>query len=481
MSFLTMLRFEWRVLRRERLLWVAVVFFGALGLYAASSGARFTAQQRLTIAELEQAHAQRRDSLGQLLGRLHAGDTSRRVSAFADPRSPAVVGRGLGAPYTILPPAALAPLAIGQRDVQPFWAQASTRTKQTFFVNDEIENPAVLVSGRLDLAFVILVVYPLIILALTFDAVAGERERGTLAIVLAQPVDPRRVLGAKLAARALLALALALGLTFVAVLLTGVSLGDPDTWLRLALWCAVIVVYGAFWFGISMAVNAARMSAAASAVSLLAAWLGVVVVLPAVAAAVVTVTHPSPSRIALTTRLREATDAASAKREDAMASFLLDHPAYIADASGGAPDPNVVSMALQDAAERVMAPEYAAFDAALDAQRDAAASFRFLSPALVTQAALLDLAGAGEARFRAYERQFDTYHAEWRDFFFSRTLSRRSLSPTDWDAIPMFRFAEESASALWRRLAPGLGMTLLLAMALAALGRRGLTAAAQAR
>jgi ABC-2 type transport system permease protein len=481
MSFLTMLRFEWRVLRRERLLWVAVIFLGTLGLYAAFSGARFTAQQQQTIAELEAEHSQRRDSLGQLLGRLHAGDASVRVSAFADPRSPAVVGRGLGAPYTILPPATLAPLAIGQRDVQPFWAQVSTRTKQTFFVNDEIENPAVMVSGRLDLAFVILVVYPLIILALTFDAVAGERERGTLAIVLAQPVDPRRVLSAKLAARALLALALTLGLTFAAVLATGVSLGSADAWLRLALWCAVIVVYGAFWFGVSMAVNAARMSAAASAVSLLAVWLGVVVVLPAVAAAIVTVTHPSPSRLALTTRLREATDAAASNREDAMASFLIDHPAYIADASSGAPDPNVVSMALQDAAERLMAPEYAAFDSALDAQREAAAAFRFLSPALVTQSALLDLAGAGEARFRSYERQFDVYHASWRDFFFSRTLNRRPLTPADWDAIPMFRFAEESVGSLWRRLAPGLGLMLLLAMALGGLGRRGLTAAAQAR
>lgn len=480
MSFTTMLAFEWRLLRRERLLWVAVVFLVGLAGYATLSGERFAANQRATIAELEAEQTQRLDSLGNLLSRLQAGD-SVRVSPFSDPRSPAVVGRGLGAPYTILPPSDLAALAVGQRDVQPFWAQMSTRTKQTFFVNDEIENPAVLVAGRLDLAFVILVVYPLIILALTFDAVAGERERGTLALVLAQPVDPRRILTAKLAARALLALLLTLVLTVGAAIATGLPLGSADALQRLALWCTVIVVYGAFWFAASLAVNARRMSAAASAVSLLAVWLGVVVVLPAIAAVLVTVTQPAPSRLALTTRLREATDAAAAKREDAMTSFLADHPAYIADASGGAPDPNVISMALQDAAERQMAPEYAAFDSALDAQRRTAESFRFLSPALVTQAALLDLAGSGESRFRNYERQFDAYHAQWREFFFSRTLARQALTPTDWAAIPHFVFVEETVAAQGRRLLPGLTIVVLLSALLVLVGRRGLTAAAQAR
>jgi ABC-2 type transport system permease protein len=480
MSFATMLAFEWRLLRRERLLWVAVLFLLGLGVYATASGQRFTAGQRATIGELQAEQGQRLDSLGNLLARLHAGD-SIRVSPFADPRSPAVIGRGLGAPYTILPPAELSALAVGQRDVQPFWSQMSTRTKQTFFVNDEIENPAVLVAGRLDLAFVILVVYPLIILALTFDAVAGERERGTLALVLAQPVDPRRVLTAKLAARALLALLLTLILTVGAALATGVPLGSGEALLRLSLWCVVILVYGVFWFAVSLAVNARRMSAAASAVSLLAVWLGVVVVLPAIAAALVTVTQPAPSRLALTTRLREATDAAATKREDAMASFLADHPAYIADATGGAPDPNVMSMALQDAAERQMAPEYAAFDSALDAQRRTAESFRFLSPALVTQAALLDLAGSGEARFRSYERQFDAFHAEWREFFFSRTLARQMLTPADWAAIPRFEFVEETIAAQGRRILPGLAVVLLLSAGLVMIGRRGLSAAAQAR
>jgi ABC-2 type transport system permease protein len=481
MSFTTMLAFEWRLLRRERLIWVAVVFLIGLGVYATFSGQRFASAQRATITELETEQTRRLDSLSNVVARLYAGD-SIRVSPFADPRSPAVVGRGMGGPYTILPPADLAALAIGQRDVQPFWALMSTRTKQTFFVNDEIENPAVLVAGRLDLAFVILVVYPLIILALTFDAVAGERERGTLALVLAQPVDPRRVLTAKLAARALLALALTLLLTIGAAVATGVPLSSADALLRLALWCAVIVVYGAFWFAASLAVNARRMSAAASAVSLLAVWLAVVVVLPAVASALVTVTNPAPSRLALTTRLREATDAAVAQSQDALASFLVDHPAYIADASGGAaPDPNVMSMALQDASERQMAPEYAAFDAALDAQRRAAEAFRFLSPALVTQAALLDLAGSGEARFRSYERQFDAFHEEWRDFFFSRTLARQTLTPADWAAIPRFTFQEESVGTQLRRIFPGLAIVLLLSAGLVLVGRRGLSAAAQAR
>jgi ABC-2 type transport system permease protein len=366
---------------------------------------------------------------------------------------------------------------VGQSDIQPFWTLTSTRTKQTFFVNDEIENPGHLLAGRLDVAFLILVIYPLLILALTFDVVAGERERGTLALLLAQPVDPRRVLTAKVGLRALIALGLTLVLSVGAAVATGVELSSPAALARLAAWGGVVLLYGAFWFAVALFVNARRLSSAASAVALLGVWLAVVVILPAIAAAAVSVTHPAPSRIVLTTQLREATDAAASRRQDALASFLLDHPGY--EGQAGAADPYVMATALQDAAERTMAPEYARFDAALDAQRRAADRFRLLSPALIVQSALLDLAGTGEWRFRAFEKQFDDYHAAWRQYFNDRMLARQSLSSADISSIPRFEFAEETLAGMLARSFLGLVLVLALTLGIGLAARRGLRVAAR--
>lgn len=471
-----LMAFEWRVLRRERTLWLVLAVFLGLGAYASASGARFTGERRAAIAVLTTEQRTRLDSIAALMPKLDAGTVS--VPSFQDPRMPAIAGRGAAAQYAILPPGPLAALSIGQADVQPFWAQVTTRTKQTFFVNDEIENPARLLAGRLDVAFVILVVFPLLVLALTFDVVAGERERGTLALVLAQPVEPRRVLGAKVGLRALLVAGMAIALSIGAAVATGLPLSDAQTVLRLIAWSGVVLLYGAFWFSVALFVNARRLSAAASAVALLGAWLLVVVVLPALAAAAISVTHPAPSRIVLTTQLREATDAAAERRQDAVATFLLDHPGAVSD-SGALSDPFVQAVALQDAAERTMAPHYAAFDASLDAQRRAAERFRLLSPALVVQGALLDLSGSGEHRFRDYEQQFDRYHQTWRETFTARMLRQERLNATTLAALPAWTFVEEDWGTLGARLAPGLLILLALVLAIGVPGWRALDRAAR--
>lgn len=470
-----LMAFEWRLLRRERTLWIVALVLVALGTYAGLAGTQFATTRARAIDVLRLEESRRLDSLQRLAERLERGDTS--VSAFADPRTPAIAGRGALSRYALLPPGPLATLAIGQADVQPFWALVTTRTKQTFFVNDEIENPIHLMVGRLDTAYVILAVLPLLVLALTFDVVAGERERGTLALVLAQPVDPRRIVTAKVALRALVVAALALALSIGTAVGTGVPLTDGVALGRLASWSAVVLLYAAFWFAIALAVNARRLSSAASAVTLLGAWLVVVVVLPAVAAATVSVTRPAPSRIALTTQLREATDGAAERRQDAIATFLLDHPGYVGGPEATA-DPYVTATALQDAAERTMAPTYAAFDAALDAQRRAADRFRLLSPALVVQGALLELAGSGEQRFRHYETQFDEYHGAWRRAINDRMLARQRFTAAEMSALPRYVFVEESWGTLLNRLAPGLLALLALTAAIAWRAWRNLQGAA---
>ena len=67
--------------------------------------------------------------------------------------------------------------------------------------SDEIENPANLLSGRFDLAFVLTFCWPLLVLPLLYNVLSEEREAGTLALVASQPVSLRAVLAARLVVR----------------------------------------------------------------------------------------------------------------------------------------------------------------------------------------------------------------------------------------------------------------------------------------
>jgi cell division protein FtsW (lipid II flippase) len=77
------------------------------------------------------------------------------------------------------------------------------------------ENPHRLLIGRFDAAFVVVFLVPLFIIALTYSLIAGERERGTLALLLAQPVTLPALITAKLAPRVIIVVAL---LALIAVL-----------------------------------------------------------------------------------------------------------------------------------------------------------------------------------------------------------------------------------------------------------------------
>lgn len=90
---------------------------------------------------------------------------------------------------TLLPPGLLAPLAIGQSDLLPYYFKVSTDSRETIMASNEIENPNRLLAGRFDLALVLIFLYPLLILALTYNMLSVEQEQGTLALVLSQPVS----------------------------------------------------------------------------------------------------------------------------------------------------------------------------------------------------------------------------------------------------------------------------------------------------
>ena len=232
---------EWHLLRREPALAILTVTFGALALFAAANGASWARFQQRTVTALRMEEAERLDSVSALLPRLEAGHVDG-VTPFNDPRSPSVAGRASMSRWLVLPPTPLQPLAVGQSDLFPYFIKLTTQSRQSTVVNDEIENPLTLLTGRLDLSFVTLVVFPLLVLALTYNVVSLEREQGTLALLMSQPVVASRVLLRKLMLRAgvlmVLAIAIALGvqpehaaealgITIDASILYGIVLSTP--------------------------------------------------------------------------------------------------------------------------------------------------------------------------------------------------------------------------------------------------------------
>ena len=441
-----------------------VLLFGCMMGYGAWNGVTWAHFQRNTMADVSAEETTRMEKLQGVVQRRARGDSTAIVAPIG------ALGAQGAVRSAMLPPTSLAPLAVGSSDLFPYYTKVSLRSKQSFIVNDEIENPHNLLAGRFDLAFAVVFVLPLLIMALTYNLVSAEREQGTMALILSQPVMARRVLLLKLVVRVGFVLGLTLLLTMGVVLAAGVPLSAPGTVPKLLLWFTVVVVYSAFWIAAAIAVNALGRSSATNALALLGVWLTVVVVIPSLVAAGVTTFYPAPSRVALTTELRRVSDQAAAQGDTAVSQFLADHPEMAQLGALSSRNAWGRTIALQERTEDAMRPTYAAFDAALDAQRVAADRLRVLSPAILVQDALHDIAGRSATRYRHYAAQVDTYHQQWQQYFFRRVFAEATMTPADFEALPRFAYEEESVSALTARVVTAVMMVLLPALLLALWG-----------
>lgn len=450
-------RLEWRLFHGDRTVRVLALAFTALLGVAAATGRGWVAFQRETIQRVTEAERARYDSMAATAARYAAGDTAGRTP-WTDPRMPNIVAGPRGGRYVALPPTPLAPLAVGQSDVLPYYTRVTNGAKLGFAGSDEIENPLNLLTGRFDLAFALIIVFPLLILVLTFNVTAGEREGGTLGLLLALPEAPGRLLGRKLLLRGGAAIGVALLGTSVVALATG-GAAAPG---RLALVLALVVAYGLFWLGVGAAINAMGRGSGTSAVMALAAWLVVVVLAPTLFGAAVSVALPPPSRVALMTELRETSDAVNARGEALLQKYYLDHPEMMGGGGGNMKNFALRAAVVAEELDQAMAPAMTAFDAAVRAQLALADRWRYASPALVAHGALLDLAGTSSARYRAFDTQVDAFHRAWRQYFTPGLVSGAMLTPTDLGALPQFTFVEEPLGTVAARVLPGLALLVLL-------------------
>jgi ABC-2 type transport system permease protein len=424
--FLT--RHEWRVLAASSVvLWVVVIF--ATMLVAASGlGAARAARERLIFA----AFAERTP---QQLG--------RPASARAD-----VIANEKGW-LAVVPPAPLGALAVGQSDVYPGYFKVTARNLDAVATGDQIEHPLAVASGHFDAAFVVLFLYPLLIFAVSFDLTATERDRGTLRMIMAQPVRLRDVVIGKMIARAAM---LALPVVVIPVVVA-LSAGGQAAPAAVIVWTGTVLAYGSIWHGIALLVNARGRNAAANALVLAGIWLIFAIVGPASINLLIAIRYPMPSRVEAAVQARAATQDATVQGSRQLGQFLQDHPTSANVGQDGMRQFAMLQAARdKQVADRLQAVE-ARFDAQLQRQQRLASWLSVLSPAMVAQGVLLEAAGTSAARFEHFRAEAGAFQQRWKAYFEPRVLDAATLGAEELAAAPVFRYAEPPAAAMVRRAA----------------------------
>lgn len=165
--------------------------------------------------------------------------------------------------------------------------------------------------GYVSVATIVLVLLPLLLIAAGYNSINSERTSGRWRLLASLGVKPWQLLLGKGAAYALfvvvyLLLLLGLAAAFIAF---SDSISSSSIWILLAAILGVYALYSLVWLALVIGVSALCKSATQSLFSLLAIWLGLVVILPKALPLVSEQLYPTPNRAAF-----EATTAAALKQ-----------------------------------------------------------------------------------------------------------------------------------------------------------------------
>jgi len=167
-------------------------------------------------------------------------------------------------------------------------------------IEDFDDDPLPVMFPLIDLTFVVTILASLMALILTYDAVCGEKEDGTLKLMLANGLPRSKVILAKVAGAGLalagpLVVSLAAGM-LVVLLHPRVDWTGTD-WGALGLVVLGAILYGGVFAMIGIFVSSVHRSSSSSIMTSLFIWTLIVLVVPNLSPYVASVLAPTPSRI----------------------------------------------------------------------------------------------------------------------------------------------------------------------------------------
>ena len=440
MSVAAILKQERRALFADRMQALLLLSFFALCMYAVLQGAAYRATAAEAVAEFQQE------------GEASASAWRDRIVAYEKGETTLEDDRWVGLAMGVYLPASAAPgpladFSLGVSDMQPNTATVSQwRSLESVFGMYQFQSPLAIASGPFDLAFVVVFVMPLLMILLAYDALAEDRERGRLGMLLSQPVSVRDVVFSRLRVRLGAVLALLIVASVIGLIVGG-GLGPEGRVLRFGLWLIVAISYFSFWAAVIAWVISLNRKSETTVLALAALWAVNGLVGPAVIAASAEAAYPAPSRLAFLSEARTASSKAYKSTADLMQGMLLDHPDLTVE-NYSIPEYIRTAFLVTNTVDKSVAPILDEFDAVHSARRAFLNKLQYASPAVLTLQAFNLTAGTDLARQKRFEREVRAYKLDLAKRVEPKVLADERLAAEEFDSFPRFSFEEASAGAV---------------------------------
>lgn len=337
-------------------------------------------------------------------------------------------------------PDKLTALSIGQRDINPSIQSVTIRTLEAQKYDTDLNNPSALQSGNLDLGFVIIYLFPLVIIALTFNLVSEEQERGTWRMVVIQSKSVVKILARKLFVRAGLIYFVLLILFVIAIGVLGLPVNEALTG-----FIVLTVLYVAFWFAFCFWIASFQRSSSFNALTLLSVWITLSILLPASVNNYVANRYPVPEALGAMVEQRDGYhEKWDIDRKATMDKFYEHYPEF---KKHGVPDAEFSWLwyyAMQQMGDDESAHQSKAMQETIMQREEASRSVAVIIPTIHTQLLLNDLARTSLSDHLGLLNKTNEFHEQLRLHFYPKIFDNTSVKDEDWNAFKPEHLVKQS-------------------------------------
>ena len=447
--------YELKLLLRSRWIQLLSVLLLLLFGFSTINGKSKVVKREVDISAAKQEVQQTDKAMLKLLDSVEQG-LEVSASSWTIPTSPMAVGN-YHPRVAAMDPQPMSFIATGQADLFTHYVKP-TVSGDDFALNfTEMTSPVQLLFGSFDLAFVIVYLLPLLIIAFTYNVLSSEKEQGSLRLLASQPISIRKWVFQKLMLR-FFWLSLLVALSLVIVIL--VVRIQPLEWSSIFSLLGLTLGYMLFWFALAFLVNIFVDSSAKNAVSLIMLWVVFVLLTPSVLNQLGNTLYPMPSRTLMINEMREQKAEATKRQDEILDNFLRDHPEYAINDSTQSRNFYHRYIASQKVVKEELEPIVDAYETQLQKQQKWTEKLQWISPAIVVQESLNQLAGTSTADYENYRKQVIGFAGEWRAHLTKFLYNNTPFGQKDYAALPQFEYQDKTSGKI------GFSVLVLLAIAL---------------
>lgn len=335
-------------------------------------------------------------------------------------------------------PEKLSALSIGQRDINPSIQNVTIRNLEAQKYDTDLNNPSNLLSGNLDFGFVIIYLFPLIIIAFTFNLLSEEKETGTWSLVAVQSSSILRFLFYKLSIRALLLYVMLTMLFIIAILILTLPVNEA-----LLAFILLSILYLAFWFSLCFWIVSFRQNSSFNSLTLLSVWVFLAILLPASANNFLANKYPVPESLNTMVKQRDGLhEKYDMDKKITMDKFYAHYPQY---KKYSLPDKSFSWLwyyAMQQMGDDESLQQRKEMRRKIVLREKASHSFSMVIPTMHTQLRFNELAQTSLSNHLKFLDSTNEFHEKMRLYFYPKIFENASVKNEDWN-----KFKPEYVSA----------------------------------